>query len=380
MSDQNKQMMSEEAILNGKFIFISYNHSDKDIVANDVASLHQNGVRVWFDINMHASDNWVEVAKAKIQHPNCVGVLFYNSVASFLSEPCQEERKMTLEKMKNDPDFKFWFVNLGGATSKMVKEATAQALAKDELEKFLDYIPTIKDDLFKEVFVYIHPENVVNDMVKEAEIVGAIDTNSQALDILKKEGRVKDERNLIELGVYMDNQCFTPVDYEHEPCERFEVNGQQYISFDDVVYTTKPLHWVLLYTKDAHSVFLCDKVIVKSPGGQAAKDYLTKFLSVAFTKKQRELFDRPARLLSLKDIVELANGQEDEQKIPPLNEKPLGNTQHYWLEDKGLLDDWQMTAKDTIIYRKGFLITNSKGIRPVIEISTNKLEEFKKEH
>ena len=379
MSDQEKEMMSEETILNGKFIFISYNHSDQDIVAHDVVLLHNQGVRVWFDVNMHASDNWVEVAKAKIQHPNCVGVLFYNSVASFLSKACEEERKMTLERLNNDVSFKYWFVNLGGATSQMVKEATMQAIANDCLNLFLDYIPGIKDKLFQEVFVYIHPENVVKDLTKEAEIVGAIDSNNQALDILKKEGRVKDERNLVELGIFMDGQCYTPVDYESKPYERFEVNGQQYISFNGVVYNTKPLHWILLYTKDAHSVFLCDKVIALSQGGQAAKDYLSRFLSVAFTKNQIALFDRPARLLSLKDIEEYS-GDKEGKKIPPLNEKPLGNIQHYWLEDKGLLDDWQMTAKDTTIYHKGFLIINEKGIRPVIEISTNKLEDFKKEH
>lgn len=375
MSDQTKEMMSEETILNGKFIFISYNHSDADIVTKDVVLLHEKSVRVWFDVNMHASDNWEEVAEEKIKHPNCVGVLFYNSPQSFLSKACEKERQMTWERRKNENGaFKYWFVNLNGTTNQMIGEASTRAQQEsiDKLIAFSGYIANI-NEYFKEENIYIHPNAVVENMVKEAALVGAIDNNEQTLNILKKEGRISDERNILELGIFIDNKYLVPVEHnEQKAYERFTINNQKFICFNGDVYTTKPLHWELIDTKDGHAIFLCDRIVALCQGGQEAEAFLKHFVEVAFTEKQIAAFDRPARLLSLSDLKE-------DKELFSCNEKPFGDI-HYWLSDKGLLDDWQMTAKDNLIYKKGFLITNKKGIRPVIEIPTDKLENFKKEH
>ena len=379
MADQEKQMMSEEAILNGKFIFVSYSHSDADIVANDVILLHQKSVRVWTDVNMHATNDWIEIATQRIQDPNCVGVLFYNSPSSFLSDACELERKMTWKRIKDEPSFKYWFVNLGGATKTMIGEASTRAQNEsiDKLIAFSSYLADI-NEYFKESAIYIHPNEVLQKMVRESAEVGAIDDKEQTIKVLKQEGRISDERNIVELGIFIDKKYLAPIDH-HEAYERFETNGQKFISFDNIVYTTKPLHWDLIATQDGHAILLCDRIIALCAGGQEAEEYLKLFVKVAFTEKQKAAFDRPARLFSLKDLDNLASKGDEEKKIPSLNEKPFGDI-HYWLEDKGLLDDWQMTAKDQAIYQKGFLTTNKKGIRPIIEIPTDKLEEFKKEH
>lgn len=374
MADQEKEMMSEEAILNGKFIFVSYNHSDADIVSNDVKKLHQKSVRVWTDVNMHATNDWTEIAKERIQNPNCVGVLFYNSISSFLSDACELERNMTWKRMESDPAFKYWFVNLNGPTKKMIGEASmrAQNESIDKLIAFSGYLANI-NEYFKETNIYIHPDEVCLKMVREAAEVGAIDDKEQTIKLLKQEGRISDERNIVELGVFMDKKYVAPIKHD-KPYERFEANGQKFIAFNNEVYTVKPLHWDLIATKDGHAILLCDRIIALCEGGEKAQEYLKHFLEVAFTEKQKAAFDKPARLLSLKDLDYLGD-----KGIPSLSEKPFGDI-HYWLDDQGLLDDWQMTAKDNAIYKKGFLITNKKGIRPIIEIPTDKLEEFKKEH
>ncbi len=381
MLDQDNQMMSEETILKGNFIFVSYNHSDKDIVAKDVALLHQKGVRLWFDVNMHASDNWKEVAEKCIKHPNCVGVLFYNSKYSFLSEPCELERQMTKQRIKENNAFKYWFVNLGGTTKEIRKEANklaAELDAKDggdRGDRLFEYNEVIQL-FFNENMIYIHPDAVANDMVKEAALVGAVDEVGQALKVFKEDGRIKEGRQLIELGVFIEKKYLAPLDHEKKPYERFEINGQKFITFDNVIYTAKPLKWYALATRDGYTILICDSIIAKSQGGQAAKEYLAHFKETAFKENEILAMDKPARLLSLKDLEGL--NDEEKEKIFIMEEKPFGDI-HYWLDEQGLMVDYQMTCKDNMIYKKGFLILDEKGIRPIIEIPNNKIDEFKKE-
>ena len=372
MSDQEKEMMSEETILNGKFIFISYNHSDAEIVTKDVVLLHEKSVRVWFDVNMHASDNWKEVAEKCIKHPNCAGVLFYNSPSTFVSSACEYERKLAWERLEQG-NFKYWYINLGGTTQDILNKAVvvAQGKGQDVVTNLFAYFANI-NKYFNDDVLRIHENNVVEELMAEAALVGAIDTIGQTLDAFKQEGRLKVERDVIELGIFIDKKHNAPLDYEHKQYERFEVSGKKYISFDNIIYTTKPLHWDVIATKDGYAILLCDRIIARCPGGEGAKDYLKHFVEVAFTQKQIAALDKPARLLSLADLPE-------DNQILPCNEKPFGNI-HYWLEDKGLDKDWQMTCNDQQINKKGFLALNEKGLRPIIEIPNNRIDDFKKEH
>ncbi len=40
--------MSQEEVMKGKFLFVSYSHREMDMVFNDVQALHQKSVRLYF--------------------------------------------------------------------------------------------------------------------------------------------------------------------------------------------------------------------------------------------------------------------------------------------------------------------------------------------
>ena len=61
------------------YIFISYAHSDFRQVYADLADMYEAGVRFWYDRGLSAGKKWNAEVKEKIEHPNCVGVIFYMS-------------------------------------------------------------------------------------------------------------------------------------------------------------------------------------------------------------------------------------------------------------------------------------------------------------
>ncbi len=103
--------LNEDKILSGKFVFVSYSHKDQSAVKADMSALLDLGVRVWFDENMRLGDNWSQIAKSKITHEKCVGVIFYNSANSFVSSAVQLEQELTMSRVK-EGNFRYWSVNI----------------------------------------------------------------------------------------------------------------------------------------------------------------------------------------------------------------------------------------------------------------------------
>ena len=110
-------------ITSDKFIFVSYSHVDKLLVEADVAELKRHGVPVWIDDSMVAGVEWNRIALQRIRDPNCVGVVFYLSESSMLSESVAEELQATLEKfgqpkvydtLSTEPARGYFSVNIGG--------------------------------------------------------------------------------------------------------------------------------------------------------------------------------------------------------------------------------------------------------------------------
>ena len=77
--------------LDGKnnYVFVSYSHRDFAKVYRDLSAFLYNSykkVRFWYDEGLPAGKNWAEEAKRYINHPNCVGAIFYLS-ENLLSSP-----------------------------------------------------------------------------------------------------------------------------------------------------------------------------------------------------------------------------------------------------------------------------------------------------
>lgn len=79
------------------YIFISYSHRDFAKVYRDLATFLYNAdkkVRFWYDEGLPAGKNWAEEVKKYIEHPNCVGAIFYLSENLLSSSAVLQEVEM----------------------------------------------------------------------------------------------------------------------------------------------------------------------------------------------------------------------------------------------------------------------------------------------
>lgn len=71
------------------FIFVSYAHQDRDIVAPLVRGLQRQGFRVWFDVGIEHGSLWAEALAQKLTSCHCI--LFFLSPDSAVSHHCRNE-------------------------------------------------------------------------------------------------------------------------------------------------------------------------------------------------------------------------------------------------------------------------------------------------
>lgn len=375
--DSPKKHMLEEDILAGSFIFVSYSHTNIELVTRDVVAWHERGVRVWYDYNMEETDNWREVAQATIKHPNCRAVLFYNSAASFVSNACNEERLFVLEKIKQDSDFKYWIINVDDKTTEeLFNSAMSEAALKNKGLEFMSRFAPGITQLFQDEIIRVSMKDNahIDRMVEKAAQYGMLDNVGFASKQFQRSNMVVDEKpRSVKFGVYKNQKMSTPLSHR-EANERFNINEHEtYISHNNVLFTTKPLYWDLIDVRNDVAVLLCTQIVDECKGGDCVVRFLQEvFPLLAFTAEERKLLHASPRLLSLYDIENFQGSA-----IPPINgvNQPFGT--HFWIDAAGVFPDWQMTCKSNVVYKKGFLNTNVKGVRPVIEISMAQLNSLK---
>lgn len=75
------------------FVFMSYAHSDGDLVRTVYADLCKKGYNVWLDAVKlpHTNRSWNETARTAILNPNCYCLLFFRSENAVGSKPCLHE-------------------------------------------------------------------------------------------------------------------------------------------------------------------------------------------------------------------------------------------------------------------------------------------------
>lgn len=381
-----EKLMTEEQILAGNFVFISFSHKDNAAVEQDVKALHARGVRVWFDENMHLSESWKTQASKVMTHPNCRGVIFYHSKYSFVSEPCSLERKIAWEQHLKDETYGYWFVNLEGKNMDVIEQEAA-LLAINE-NRFAHYTTARDGELFKKVrgdekdadekggFLYIPRKDgaacVEEIYQKIARRQGLVDDVGSVISSLEKKGIMSKDTKGMKFGVYINQKYTAPLNHEGTDGRFTADNGTEYIARDNQIYTVLPLYWKLLYVENDVAVFLCDEIIDYSKGGEDAREFLeSKFYSVAFSEEEKgKLNGRLPRLLTQEDI--------DKNQTPSalaLHDLPDPMHRHWWIDADGMMQNWKMTYCNGTPYPKGFVVSVEKGIRPVIEIPTKNLQD-----
>ena len=365
--------MSQDEIIKGKFIFVSYSHHDVAIVKKDVSELHQKSVRIWFDENLQPSDEWNAIAKKIIEHQNCIGVLFYNSEYSFASAACNEERKYTIERRNKDQNFKYWFINVNDEeTDVLVGKAFPIAIAKG-VSNFTKIISEYISPLFEENIIRINCANdeqisIIYNLAQENYIV---DNEYNAMKTMDSSHLIDRGTGLVQFGHFIDSKCAMPIAHDGNN-ESFVKDGKQYIIFDHEIYSTHKLFWKLLYVKNSIAILLCDDIIAAKNGGRYVDEFLEQeFYRIAFSDAEKAALAMSPRLVNKNDL-------ENVDDISCLSfSKNIGfNNVHYWIKGDGLLPNWQCTIYNNVLYDKGFNISIKKGVRPVIEIPIDKLNSF----
>lgn len=61
------------------YVFVSYSHSDKDMVFPILAKLQRTGCRIWYDEGIKGGENWRKILASKIESEKCVNFLLFSS-------------------------------------------------------------------------------------------------------------------------------------------------------------------------------------------------------------------------------------------------------------------------------------------------------------
>ena len=83
---------------NEKYIFVSYNHDDADVVYEIISDFHDRGYRLWYDTGISVGDNFVAVLADKIK--NCETFLCFLSPRYIESPYCKRELNFALSNHK----------------------------------------------------------------------------------------------------------------------------------------------------------------------------------------------------------------------------------------------------------------------------------------
>lgn len=95
-----------------KFVFISYSHQDYQSVYCDLLSLYAQKVPFQYDGDLPMGKRWDDEVHDYISKEECVGVIFFLSQNTLLSEAIEKECRLALEASRNGK--RYFSVNLEG--------------------------------------------------------------------------------------------------------------------------------------------------------------------------------------------------------------------------------------------------------------------------
>ncbi len=340
---------TEEEIIKDKFLFVSYSHEDKAAVHDCASRLIAEGVRLWYDADLHNGDNWIEIASRMINNENCIGTVFFNSVNSYISDPVADERRLSLEKKsaleKSGGSFHIFVVNIGKpSTMRLVKQVFDSLPDNDKVirqaittEQLADIMQLFSDSRIYSYLENDNTESIIAPLVEDMSRRAPEAINSATIVLEEMEKLSANAGITFKMG-------------------RFAVDGNE-IS----------LEWQYLTDIGNDAVFilktvLCDRL------GRGLEEWLnTQFKKTAFTEDELRVIKGSIRLLSINEAKEISP-------------KILCVDNPWWLSDVcGALQS--VVREDGTIYQKGSINSKiEKGVRPVITVDINDAMEIMKKN
>ena len=74
-----------------KYYFVSYSHKDYKEVYKQIFELEKEGLNIWYDLGIPAGQDWLKTAEDYISPFECIGILFFVSENSLMSEAIFDE-------------------------------------------------------------------------------------------------------------------------------------------------------------------------------------------------------------------------------------------------------------------------------------------------
>lgn len=160
-----------------KFIFISYSHCDYKSVYCDLLQLYARKIPFQYDGTLPKGTRWDSEVHDYINHEDCVGVLFFVSKNTLLSEAVEQECRLVREVLKERKPY--FSVNLEGSTppSQILMRSILQNGVDACLMKGVDnnrmvrFLTTFHDDI---TFVPKDPNDSDDGTDHLSELISAI--------------------------------------------------------------------------------------------------------------------------------------------------------------------------------------------------------------
>ena len=371
-----EQHYTKSEIENSDFLFVSYKHDDAEIVSAMISQLYDKGVRLWYDADLHIGDNWLKIAGELINNPNCKGVIFFNSIASFKSQPVHNERMLTLSRIKADKErgrtFHIFPINISCGSNVFLLKKVFDSLPDEPIslarEFPFDFVKVITE-LFTDDTIYAAPDDLEACAQKlfasiKTKIPNAIDTDY--LHMKKLEQNFEQTRVNFELGVCKGEPVSTLPIYELQRDQVLTVKNEPYIIWNKQGYRAKPIVWIPLYCENDVFAMLSQDIVDIRGGGPDLQNWLNgPFKEISFHAEERAAI-RGIRLMS----------QADMEKALSRESFPLP-TSHWWISDINTGALQRVIRKDGTVYTNGYHFRNTKsGVRPVLLIGKDDLAKL----
>lgn len=376
---------TREEIVKKPYVFVSYRHKDKSAVVQDVLDfLYQKGIRFWYDSDLGLGDRWSEVAESLIKNENCRGVIFFNSVDSFVSEPVYKERMFTIERMdesrRRGETFTVIPVNIGKPSTLRLIKAVFDALPdsdKDiEREFTVRYLYSIVKLFDSEmIYCYADPDNREGYMESLYQNISrslpcVVDESTLQMKILK-DAAANTAPMTVNLGMCKSQPTSTLHSVYLQKDGVVNYNNNAYIVQGGKAYTAKKIRWRILYCEGERFVLIAEDTVDLRGGGPELMTWLkSDFYSLFFSpEEQAKINGGLVRLLTPADIEKT----EDAARLvfEQAGDCPEG---HWWIDSKAGGALQRVVKKDGTVFRAGYNIrTKRSGVRPVIEIDKQEL-------
>lgn len=125
--------LPDVADVNEDYYFVSYSHKDYKKVYRDIFLFQERGRNIWYDRGMVNGRSWEEIAQTYINKFHCLGVIFYISEHSLMSDAIHKEIEYAKSNGKN-----CMFINLPAEASGGGKASDKKTLsAKEYLDELI---------------------------------------------------------------------------------------------------------------------------------------------------------------------------------------------------------------------------------------------------